>query len=76
MRIGLSEDELEMAKIFMSNYDTSVGIPLCNLSSQWYALIYLDRFIKEKSHIKGYIRYMDDFILVHKDKNYLRYCLK
>ena len=49
-RIGLSKDELEMAKIFMSNYDTSVGIPLGNLSSQWYALIYLDdldRFIKE-----------------------------
>ena len=48
-------------------------------SSKWYALIYLDdldRFIKEKLQIKGYIRYMDDFILIHKDKNYLRYCLK
>ena len=33
-------------------------------------------FIKEKLQIKGYIRYMDDFILIHKDKNYLRYCLK
>lgn len=78
-RIGLSDDELEMAKLFMTNCETSVGIPLGNLSSQWYALIYLDdldRFIKEKLHIKGYIRYMDDFILIHKDKNYLRYCLK
>lgn len=79
IRIGLSSDELKMAKLFMSNYDTSVGLPLGNLSSQWYALIYLDdldRFIKEKLHIKGYVRYMDDFILIHKDKNYLKYCLK
>ncbi len=78
-RIGLSNDELYMAKIFMANYDTSVGIPLGNLSSQWYALIYLDdldRFIKEKLHIKGYVRYMDDFILIHSNKDYLRYCLK
>lgn len=78
-RIGLTADELYMARLFMTNYETSVGIPLGNLSSQWYALIYLDdldRFIKEKLQIKGYIRYMDDFILIHKDKNYLRYCLK
>ena len=78
-RIGLTDDELYMARLFMTNYETSVGIPLGNLSSQWYALIYLDdldRFIKEKLQIKGYIRYMDDFILIHKDKNYLRYCLK
>lgn len=78
-RIGLTDDELYMARLFMTNYETSVGIPLGNLSSQLYALIYLDdldRFIKEKLQIKGYIRYMDDFILIHKDKNYLRYCLK
>lgn len=78
-RIGLTADELYMARLFMTNYETSVGIPLGILSSQWYALIYLDdldRFIKEKLQIKGYIRYMDDFILIHKDKNYLKYCLK
>ncbi len=40
-----------MARLFMTNYETSVGIPLGNLSSQWYDLIYLDdldRFIKGK----------------------------
>lgn len=36
----------------------------------------LDRFIKEKLHIKGYVRYMDDFILIHSNKDYLRYRLK
>lgn len=78
-RIGLSSDELELAKIFMFNNDMPCGIPLGNLSSQWYALIYLDdldRLIKEKLHIKGYIRYMDDFILIHQSKSYLKYCLK
>lgn len=34
----------------------------------------LDHFIKERLHIKFYIRYMDDFILIHHDKEYLEYC--
>ncbi len=34
----------------------------------------LDHFIKERLHIKYYIRYMDDFILIHEDPNYLTKC--
>lgn len=34
----------------------------------------LDHFIKERLGIKFYMRYMDDFILVHTDKEYLKYC--
>lgn len=34
----------------------------------------LDHFIKEQLKIKFYIRYMDDFILIHHDKEYLKYC--
>lgn len=34
----------------------------------------LDHFIKEQLKIKFYIRYMDDFILIHHDKEYLQYC--
>jgi hypothetical protein len=34
----------------------------------------LDHFIKEKLHIKYYVRYMDDFILIHPEKEYLRFC--
>lgn len=34
----------------------------------------LDHFIKEVLRIKFYIRYMDDFILIHEDKEYLEYC--
>ena len=36
----------------------------------------MDHFIKEKLHIKFYLRYMDDFILIHKDKAYLEECKK
>ena len=31
---------------------------------------------KEKLHIKYYVRYMDDMILIHEDKEYLKYCWK
>lgn len=34
----------------------------------------LDHFIKEKLKIKYYVRYMDDFLLIHPDKYYLVYC--
>lgn len=35
----------------------------------------LDHYIKERLRIKFYIRYMDDFILIHHDSDYLEYCL-
>lgn len=51
------------------------GLALGNQTSQNFALYYLDnidRLIKEKYQIKYYIRYMDDFIIIHKDKNHLK----
>ncbi len=39
------------------------------------ALDSLDHFIKERLRIKYYIRYMDDFILIHHDAAYLESCL-
>lgn len=38
------------------------------------ALDGLDHYIKEQLHIRGYIRYMDDFILIHPDRDYLEFC--
>lgn len=40
------------------------------------ALDKLDHYIKERLRIRGYIRYMDDFKLIHHDKAYLEECLK
>ena len=34
----------------------------------------LDHYIKEQLGIKFYFRYMDDFVLLHPDKEYLEYC--
>lgn len=59
-------------------YNNGKGLPIGNMSSQILAIYYLnglDHFIKEKLRIKYYIRYMDDFILIHHDKEYLKYCL-
>jgi len=42
------------------------GLPIGNLTSQWFANFYLnpiDRLIKQKLKLPGYVRYMDDFIL-------------
>ena len=54
------------------------GLPIGNLTSQILGIFYLndlDHYIKEELKIKYYIRYMDDMVLFHKDKNYLKYCL-
>lgn len=34
----------------------------------------MDHYIKERLHIRHYIRYMDDFILIHPDREYLEKC--
>lgn len=60
-------------------YKKEKGLPIGNMSSQVLAIMYLnelDHFIKEELKIKYYIRYMDDGILIHRDKEYLKYCLK
>jgi hypothetical protein len=51
-----------------------IGLPLGNLTSQLLVNIYmneLDQFIKRKLKIKYYIRYADDFVIFHEDRNYL-----
>lgn len=47
------------------------GIPIGNLTSQYFANHYLsisDRYIKENLHIPAYVRYMDDMVLWSDDK--------
>ena len=50
------------------------GMPIGNLTSQMFANIYLnelDQFCKHDLHIRYYIRYMDDIIILWPDKNEL-----
>jgi len=49
-------------------------MPLGNLTSQFFANVYLnelDQFVKHKLKAKYYIRYVDDFVILHKDKHQL-----
>ena len=47
------------------------GLPIGNLTSQFFANIYLnplDHFVKEELRVKGYVRYADDFVVFARDK--------
>ena len=51
------------------------GLPIGNLTSQFFANVYLnelDQFIKHVLKIKYYVRYVDDFVIMHEDKEQLR----
>jgi hypothetical protein len=81
-RVVVDKDVRELLFHFIDSYETKglpgKGLPLGNQSSQWFAVYYLDaldRFIKEVLRVKHYVRYMDDLILIHPDKEFLNDCL-
>ena len=56
-----------------------LGLPLGNQAAQVYALLMLngmDHMITGELGIVKYGRYMDDFYLIHHDKEYLKWCLE
>ncbi|MFC1774953.1 reverse transcriptase domain-containing protein [Nanoarchaeota archaeon] len=65
---------LWLIKIILKNHKTTVknkGMPLGNLTSQFFANIYLnelDRFVKHELKAKYYLRYVDDFIILETSK--------
>lgn len=57
---------VDMMMLFVE-VDGDVGIPIGNLLSQTYALIYLnplDHFVKRDLKVRRYARYVDDFVLI------------
>lgn len=81
IKIFPDKDILSLLYRIIDSYSNkpNKGIPMGNQTSQWFALFYLDsvdRLIKEKLRIKYYSRYMDDLILIHHSKDYLKYCLE
>jgi hypothetical protein len=75
------EDEKLLALIrhIHASIPGGVGVPLGNQLSQVDALLVpnkIDHYIKEELHIRGYGRYMDDFYLIHRDKQYLKHCFE
>lgn len=76
------ESQREIIKSAVNDAQTSLlefsqnkkGMPLGNLTSQFFANLYLnelDNFVKRKLHIKNYIRYVDDFVIIHRSKQQL-----
>jgi retron-type reverse transcriptase len=53
------------------------GLPIGNLTSQFFANVYLnsfDHFVKEELKITKYIRYVDDFAFFSNDRQFLQDC--
>jgi RNA-directed DNA polymerase len=51
-----------------------VGLPLGNLTSQLLVNVYMnefDQYVKHRLRAKHYIRYADDFVLMHEDREVL-----
>jgi len=66
-----------IAKI-LKNFDNKIkGMPLGNMTSQFFANVYLndlDYFIKRRLKMKYYLRYVDDFVIFHENKEVLEDC--
>lgn len=61
------------------NTPKHIGLPIGNLTSQLFSNIYMDKFdhfIKDDLGIKYYGRYVDDFVVVHQDKELLKRLIK
>lgn len=71
-------ERLPKHKSMFNNIDTK-GVPIGNLTSQFFSNVYLnelDQYVKHVLKIKYYCRYVDDVLLMHKDVKYLNYCYK
>lgn len=70
-------DVLWLISMILNNHKTEVagkGMPIGNLTSQFFANVYLnelDHFVKHILKVKYYLRYVDDFIILHRDKKTL-----
>lgn len=67
---------LDLFHTIIKSYETvpNKGLPIGNLTSQYFANFYLgfaDHFIKEKLQVSAYVRYMDDMVFWSNDKDTL-----
>jgi len=59
----------------LANAAPGCGLPVGNLSSQFFANVYLnalDQFVKHTLKCRHYVRYVDDFVLLADDADQLR----
>jgi len=69
------EKTLRLIELIIYNFEGKKGMPLGNLTSQFFANVYLnelDYFVKHELKAKYYIRYVDDFVILHSSKKQLK----
>jgi len=70
------EKTINLINKILKNYpDKEKGMPLGNLTSQFFANVYLnelDQYVKHRLKAKYYIRYVDDFVILHQNKIQLK----
>jgi len=65
---------INLIKLILNNFEKSKGIPLGNLTSQFFANVYLNelnQFVKNKLRAKYYLRSVDDFVILYNSKKQL-----
>jgi len=71
------KDFINIIRIIIHHFKGQVkdkGLPLGNYTSQFLANVYLnqlDYFVKHRLKARYYIRYVDDFVILHKEKKEL-----
>lgn len=58
----------------LANQPAHLGLPIGNLSSQFFANVFLDvldQHAKHQLHARRYIRYVDDFLFLHESPDWL-----
>lgn len=58
----------------LMNQPENLGLPIGNLSSQFFANVYLDvldQHVKHQLRCRRYVRYVDDFVLLHESAQWL-----
>ncbi|GAB7525365.1 hypothetical protein PBS_43540 [Paraburkholderia sp. 2C] len=58
----------------LMNQPAHLGLPIGNLSSQFFANVYLDALDQRAKHViraRHYIRYVDDFVFLHESSGWL-----
>ncbi|MBI4017166.1 MAG: group II intron reverse transcriptase domain-containing protein [Candidatus Aenigmarchaeota archaeon] len=72
------KDVIWLVQTILNHYNSGTprkGMPLGNWTSQFFANIYLnelDQFVKHTLKSKYYIRYVDDFVILHRHKSVLQ----
>lgn len=73
-----NKNVLWLCEVIIDSFGTEnkvgVGLPLGNLTSQLFVNVYMnvfDHFVKRELKVLQYVRYADDFVILHENKLYL-----